>query len=564
MSEPEIRVPTTQEDNCIELILSYFNLMLYMKEMDPRVRKLSVVTKAMQRVGLTATKDTTVSMDYCLTLQKLLEPLIQLLLSNTIGTVKTRYLTSLPYQHAIVDSGYLQAMFNTKERHYQHFTDDVFKIIQPMIERSYKDIVMKNTPASPTLLNFVLNLRKWCPPIQHQKFTISLVGCHGLDATPVAREIVDKIQQNADAQFGVANEMRKSDSDIVIQLGDNAYFHGIGNMADDEKNDFFTRNQQNYGRGDNLYNKPSIAVVGNHDCDFYGSYGFTERLNPDLVDKTCMQRVLSQVLHTYHTSDHWNMPYRYYMLVHDFFILVVLDTNMFVIDPTQQKWFVETLSALKKQYPDHWVIVAGHHPLVYLGKRADKDCEWANYPENMNKDFTGTSKPFEPSIYSAKVKKSMPISSSKKGERHPLNNVGEFLLAFIDANHDILPTIDIWLAAHEHFMTVVEMVLKNNRVIKQITSGAGGAKLSKIYQNISNPIEPKKGAYIKTLRSPFAALLHGYIDLQITPTGISFKPIALSRGGEVPDCDAEDAESAKCPQYWGIELRNKYSVLFNR
>ena len=167
------------------------------------------------------------------------------------------------------------------------------------------------------------------------------------------------------------------------------------------------------------------------------------------------------------------MPNRYYVLDYDYFAILVIDSNTLIYDEPQQHWIRSTIERLKPS--KQWIGVAAHHPLIYMGKRAEHKCEWDTYVKSTigAKDpwFT-TADHYQPLMVTPTGLHK--IDSPQKGHKHKYNNIGKFLLAFI--NHNELP-IDVWLCAHEHFLGVMKLTTAKGNTITQITSGGAGAEV---------------------------------------------------------------------------------------
>lgn len=338
---------------------------------------------------------------------------------------------------------------------------------QAMIEQLMRQRYGKLANPTP-YVTYSLNLSPILTP--KPSISIALIGCHGLD------EFSNVISKSsiADKQKRVARLIKETNCDMGIQLGDNVYFNGIGMM----QGNFYHVSNALYGTRNNLGKMFWAITAGNHD---YGCWGHDTtdiaesifRNDPNLKKENGLQRALNQVFHTYIDKDCLHMPNRYYVLEYDYIAILVIDSNTIVYDLKQQNWIVSTIERLKTN--KKWIGIAAHHPLIYMGKRAEHDCEW-------NKYFTssvGAKAPWFP-----KAEQYKPVLKTPKGPtildlptkdgRHKYNNIGKFLLAFIDKNK--LP-IHVWLCAHEHFLGAMNITLKSGSNITQITSGGGGAKV---------------------------------------------------------------------------------------
>lgn len=490
------------------------------------------------------------------------DSLVGKLRALALGLLDSEQLASLnkdyQVQYLIVDglTDQLQKDTNLK----QHFELRILELMQRMIRERYRAAVIpqpdlpvdvrrklpladqKVPLAAELVLPLALNLETLCPGKNPVQFTLGLVGCHGLDATPLSRA-ARIAQRNVASQSKVAKLMKEANSDMNAQAGDNAYFDGIDKIIDTAENDFFGRNQRNYGIGQDLKTIFNAIAVGNHDYGFWGDFEYTEKLAYHWERQNNLQRVLNQVLHTYAQHDHWNMPYRYYLVVHRHFVLIVLDTNTLIFDEVQQKWFVQVVQILKRLYPKKWISVMGHHPLLYLGKRAHHECEWKIYLDGATKrmGFPGLT----PGIYDVEAKRMQPTALPKDDQPHIYNNIGKFLLDLIVRNE--LP-IDLWLAAHEHFMGVLEITLANGRVLPQVLVGSGGADLKHITNDPNNyPLTDLDKQFVTKVSSPFYAAMHGFIQLEITEQMISYQPHLVE--GKLPDPVAKHGKTTH--QHYG-------------
>jgi hypothetical protein len=379
-------------------------------------------------------------------------------------------------------------------------------------------------------------------------FRMTVLGCHGMDGSFIAAMKDKYLNPDPEAQLGVARKLRQTEPNINLQLGDNVYYDGLPSFVDTPELKYFEHNQELYGRTASFKPIPNWILPGNHDYGFWGHASKSEKLDPTLARQTHLQRIFNQIFHTLVVDDHWNMPHRYYVLIHEHFILFMLDTNMLIFDPVQQYWFVNTLLKLKEKYPNKWIIVAGHHPLFYLDK-VEQECEWRKYYELMQARGHSIGKL---GLYKKEDNSFIPIPAPQEKTKHYFNHMGQFLVTLIRTNK--LP-IDLWLCAHEHLMAKVDATFDfgadrraaaaaaaaagREHKICQLTCGGGGAKLRDINANPNAPefLSDYEHASVTDIKSSFYAKLHGFMELNITAREISCRAHLLSQDGKRPKAD---------------------------
>jgi hypothetical protein len=555
---------------CFDLIFAYSNLDFYKSSLiDPRVRKLARATKLRNAVTTGALKEETTSHTYIGTLESLLQEFCTKFLGiEMIHAFMRQHAGILPLRQAIFrlpdDAKQAEELVRTeylsKEKLPTHFTSIIQRVFNDHIRLNYREYADSKYTLS-------INLQAMLPLAADNIFTIALLGCHGMNASYISRAkaVITSIDT---VQNDVAAQIKKKNCDMVMQLGDNAYYDGVEHCVTQSLNGFFPTNFRKYGWRNNLSVMPSFVVAGNHDVGLWCKGDFTSPLQPTLHTQSALERELNLVLHTYTNNDHWNMPYRYYLLQHEHFVIIALDTNMLITDPDQQEWFVNTVKRIKAEFPRKWIIVTGHHPLIYLGKRAAEPCEWRIYLQDRKPVF----------YHRDGNPRDIPLSEDTS-EPHYYNTIGKFCLALIQ-EHDL--SIDLWTAAHEHFMAAVNIVLPKGKEIKQLTSGAGGAELKTIkysYTQGNFPSVRKESAsqkaqpsyeLFKSVDVPFWAAVPGFIQLQIKPNEICYKPVTPVKPDDprsfVTD-NLGELESSKIPQRYsriGPQIYRQFNVLLRR
>lgn len=326
-------------------------------------------------------------------------------------------------------------------------------------------------------------------PGRKQRFIA--VGCQGSGdkaATRVARQI-NALCNNADSR-----------PDFILILGDNIYDWGA-DSADDPNirkcfDDIFQRPEFQ-----NLQHMPFFIVLGNHDENLQ------KPIKAKIKSESGIKRGLHEVAHTY-LGDHqfsyaarkyiydqpelqldnlpaWNMPHRYYALIHGDEQIFCLDSNTYVKDYLDLLLHPDTMNAqnnqaawlaaetAKARAAGRKIIFAQHHPLFTQGKRA------------FHNDLNIYLKPAEIDILSAKLN----INVNK----HTTYN---FCLkeCFRQQKMDF----DLLLAAHDHNSNYYNN--KNNpdadyRVC-QFTAGAGGDEMQ-LQDRVKFSAQQDMGCFIK-------------------------------------------------------------------
>jgi hypothetical protein len=354
---------------------------------------------------------------------------------------------------------------------------------------------------------------------------MNIFGCHGADcgiSLAASAHQTKKLANGESAQQAVINKSKRSaTAQLNLQLGDNAYDNGV--HASNQQQ-YFNHNLINYGLNTLGEFIPNFVALGNHDYGLWSNYKMTSIVDRDTMADG-LTRAQWQILHSYIANDHWHMPNHYYLLIHEYFITIVIDSNNIMFDKAQQQWIVKTLNIIQEN-PDlsnKHLIWASHHPPVYIGKRAAKDCEWEKHREALNKWIPGLNA--TPVLWNGR--EFTQIAPYTKHEMHKYNNIGKFLLAFIQLNN---LKVDLWLAAHEHVTAIhnISLKLANESVIKfsQIISGGGGAELSGLKNEFlpgeeKNPIETLPG--VQAVTAILVAQAYAYIALQISRETIRYQ-----------------------------------------
>ncbi len=367
------------------------------------------------------------------------------------------------------------------------------------------------------------------PTTLNDSFRMTVLGCHGMDGSFFAAMKDQYLNPHPDAQLAVARLLREAEPDMNLQLGDNVYYDGIPFITDTDKLKYFQHNQELYGYTASFKPIPNWVLPGNHDYGFWGRARLTEKLDFELKAQTHLRRIFNQVFHTFVKNDHWNMPHRYYLLMHKHFCLFMLDTNMLIFDRTQQKWFVDTLLEVKQRHPKMWIIVAGHHPLFYLDK-AEYKCEWYTYYRLMEERGQPAG---QLGLYEKSRNSFIKIEEPDANGCHELNHMGKFLAKLIQTNQ--LP-IDLWLCAHEHIMAKIKATFDftspgqfSRHTLCQLTCGGGGAKIRSIQYN-PNTIEFAQGyrhVGVIDVKSDFNDSVHGFAELEICAEQLSWRPVLV-------------------------------------
>lgn len=417
----------------------------------------------------------------------------------------------------------------------KYFNGEASTFIYPLMQKRYGTIA-NTTPE----LSYCLDLTKILP--DKSNFNIALIGCHGIDHFSSKAPGQNKL---ANTQHAVAAKIKQLDCDMGLQLGDNAYFNGIGYM----QGYFFEASHALYAVRPNLSKMFWGIVAGNHE---YGCWGHPDRegvesvLTGDkkLTHQNGLQRLLNQVLHTYVDNDGLHMPNRYYVMVHKNFAIVVIDSNTLIYDKPQQNWIINTVEKLAQQ--NKKIIIAAHHPLIYIGKRAEVACEWYNdYVKHAidggregKATWIENNEHYQPVLITPEGEQLITpfdpkdLDVSGKQKPHLYNNIGKFLLAFVNLNK---LNIDVWCCAHEHSLNVMRLETLNGQKITQVVAGGAGARIQKITK--INPDSSFKGhsdldpvsphIKIASLQCELAADKHGFFTLNIAGNKIECTPYFL-------------------------------------
>ncbi|MSP53270.1 MAG: hypothetical protein EXR81_03350 [Gammaproteobacteria bacterium] len=545
----------------VQMVLAYLVLCFYTETTeDPGVTKLARVDHVrnfLRRLSLSAPKTTTTSHTY----QEDLKYLLYECSCSLLGYERVEELLETYSKIHEIPKTALQRYAAIPSPRI-HFDKMIVEYIDPMMRVRYKDAVIfrHEWPLG-------LDLQKLAPEEDHDTVIWTLLGCHGMDATDFS-QLKSYWDADRNAQQKVAARMKKFECKKILQLGDLAYFNGVGSPI----GPFYARNRIKYGFQNDMRVADSWIVAGNHDYGFWGHYNAAEVLDPIVNNQSSLQRISNQILHTYTVHDHWNMPYRYYFLMDKHYVLFVLDTNTLIFDAIQQEWFVKGVQFIKLHFPHLWIIVAAHHPLVYLGKRSDVKCEWKKYldaaRERMMGEAKGIREDMSYSISPGMFVRHNFISVAEHSKEMPTeyHNIGRFVLELIIVN-DL--QIDIYMAAHEHLMATLEIDLllssRREHKIFQLTAGGGGGPLDGL------KFDPNKYTYppesmLRKITSPFYAKLFGFFQLRITRTEISYKPEIILSPGSV-----ERLVHESIPQIYGINeaegmpsVHKQFNLLLSR
>lgn len=420
-------------------------------------------------------------------------------------------------QHELVSPAYLESI---RKNYFTHSITVDHNPFLTLFNHRYQHCSIKEQL-------FWLNICNIYPSnkaVKQAGFIINLFGCHGMDAgisrSAKANQMLaaKKIGPIAVQQQIIDDSRKHEQPDMVIQLGDNAYMNGIN-----PKNTpaFFEHNLFSYGvnrHGDHI---PNFAVLGNHDYGLWGRYKITELFDGDRETNE-LTRAHLQILQSYSSNDHWNMPNHYYVLEHENVVFIMLDSNIIMFDQLQQQWLCDVYQHIKTTRPGKKIIGVAHHPLVYLGKRAAKPCEWKKHLSMANRQWK-IDLDANAVLFNSVTSSFDTISPPVDDEIHEFNNIGKFMLELFRRNNI---HFDMWLCAHEHMTAIHDIAFKNSSHCVQIIAGGSGAELSGVKDHYlpggrDNPID--KLPDVANVNCILLAQKHAYVSLKLLGQSIYYR-----------------------------------------